>query len=277
MGLKTRNLISEGVYLARDQFTDHNRLPRGVEGMIESYFQKGVRLRWTPPGSDASGSRDGSIIKNPPRAPCPMVYDGVDGELVRFASVRVKTSGLTKGTPIPYSWLAYCPGHTSKLQLSGNDVLTGFMSGCLVVLWADHDGRWVGHIGTDVDNPAASQRVKLAFVRVQPPNTTGFDPAAAWGAGDIGPLLASFRVRPDHKVLALVTSGGEFYSVLLLNLRESRPEGLAAGSARVGQDIGPPVRNAPSNLWCVGGVKRVPAMSANGLVNKMIPPPARRP
>lgn len=213
--------------------------------MIEKYFITGLRLKWAFPGADAGAPKDGTVIVNPSRAAGSMVYDGMDGELFDAMAPHVRTLGLQKGQAIPYSWLTYVLGRTSKKMLAGGDVLTGFMSGCLIATWTENGCRYVGHVGTVEDNAQANQKVKQTFAAYMPRDTKGFFPLAAWDAGsEIVPKAQKFKAGVTPKVLALVTTGGQFYSILLFML------GL-------------------SNDWCVGGIKKVPPLSYSPLKQKL--------
>ena len=59
--------------------------------MIERSVMTGARLKWTFPGDDSTGSKDGSIIANPLRHAGPMIYDGMDGELYNLAGCQIGT------------------------------------------------------------------------------------------------------------------------------------------------------------------------------------------
>lgn len=213
--------------------------------MIERYFLKGVRLRWTFPGDHSTGSKDGSITPNPSRPAGPMIYDGLDGDLVDYSLPNVSTLGLRKGMVIPYNWLVYSIGHTSKLMLAAGDILTGYMSGCLITQWLENGYRYVGHIGTVDSSVEISSRVKKAFSAFMPPDTTGFNPAAAWDPNEILPMQRKFKTAAETKVLALVTTSGQFYSLLMFKLG-----------------------GAPDQ-WCVGGLRRVPPMNRDALYLQM--------
>lgn len=215
--------------------------------MIEKYFITGLRLKWAFPGADAGAPKDGTVVVNPTRAAGPMVSDGMDGELYDMMAPHVSTLGLGKGRAIPYSWLTYVLGRTSKKMLAGGDVLTGFMSGCLIATWTENGCRHVGHVGTVEENEQANQRVKQTFAASMPRDTMGFFPLAAWNAGaEIIPKAQKFKAGATPKVLALVTTSGEFYSILLFML------GL-------------------NNDWCVGGIKKVPPLSYAVLKPKLDP------
>jgi hypothetical protein len=212
--------------------------------MIEKYFMTGVRLKWTFPGDHSTGTRDGSIIANPPRPAVPMIYDGLDGELY-VASPHVSTLGLFKGMRISYNWLTYSVGHTSKMMLAAGDVLTGYMSGCLITRWMENGYRYVGHIGTVDSSETISSNVKKTFAAAMPRDTTGFNPAGAWDAGEIAPKQMKFKSGAEPKILALITTADRFYSILLFKL--------------VGT----------TDQWCVGGIKNVPPMSRDALYLQM--------
>ena len=215
--------------------------------MIERYFITGLRLKWKFPGADAGSPKDGSVVLDPNRAAGPMTYDGMDGELYDVMAPHVATLGLVKGQVIPYSWLTYILGRTSKKMLAGGDVLTGFMSGCLIATWTENGMRFVGHVGTVEENAAANAKVKQGFAAYMPRDTAGFFPLAAWDAGsEIVPKARKFKAGVTPKVLALVTTSGEFYSILLFML------GL-------------------SNDWCVGGIKRVAPLDYGALRQRLTP------
>ena len=196
----------------------------------------GVRFRWTFPGDHSTGTKDGSIIVNHTRPATPLIYDGMDGELFDLFLPNVSTLGLKKGNPVPYKWLVYSVGHTSSLMLAGGDILTGYMSGCLITQWTDQFGyRWVGHIGTIDSDKNVSTAVKTFFAVNMAPGTTGFNPKNAWNVqNEIIPKHKKFKSPPEIKILALVTSGGLFYSILMFK--------LSTGG---------------NDLWCCGGIKRV--------------------
>lgn len=209
--------------------------------MIEKYFLLGVRLKWACPGADPGRTKDGSIIDNPRRAPSPMIYDGLDGQLYDLTAPHVSTVGLTMRMNIPHSWLVYAHGHTTRLATAG-DVLTGPMSGCLITTWTDQGQRHVGHVGTVESSPDINKKVKAAFAAAMPQNTTGFNPANAWDVGEITQLMGRIKPAPAMKIMALVTSGGEFHSILMFLLTGGEP-----------------------NQWCVGGIKKVPPMGYQAL------------
>ena len=200
--------------------------------MIENYFKPGIRLKWTAPGDVRPPLMDGAIVDST-RAPTPMIYDGLDGELIdpHLIHTHVRTIGLSMRMPIQYSWLDYTPGRTSRCRLGARDVLTGFMSGCIIARWQSPTGSYVGHVGTIDSNKAVNREVKKKFAFAMPKSTTGFDPAGAWRPDEIMLKLRKFKRLPATKIMALVTTTGDFYSVLMLNLQ--------------------------GNEWCVGGSKQV--------------------
>jgi len=213
--------------------------------MIEKYFVTGVRLKWTCPGSFSTVPYDGSIVLNPNRAAGPMIYDGLDDELYDLTLPHVSTLGLTKGMQIPYSWLYFWVGHTTKKMLSGGDVLTGYMTGCLTTLWMEKGYRYVGHIGTDDTNKAVSSLVKKTFAAAMPQDTTGFNAFAAWSTAETEEKTMKFKKKDARGwVFALVTTSGQFYSLLMFELGEGE--------------------------WCVGGKKLVPPMNRVALLAQML-------
>ena len=219
--------------------------------MIEKYFMLGVRFKWACPGANSGLSKDGSIIDNPQQgANPPLVYDGLDGELYNLAAPHVSTVGLTMRMNIPYSWLVYAHGHTTRLHLNA-DVLTGPMSGCLITVWTDQGRCYVGHVGTVEYSETINKKVKETFIAVMPQNTTGFNPAHAWNPGEISPKMSKFKkvfgqLPPVAKIMALVTSDNRFYSILMFGLKGGQ-----------------------SNEWCVGGIKKVPPMNYQRIKNEL--------
>lgn len=211
--------------------------------MIEKYFRLGVRFKWACPGADPGISKDGSIIDNPVRTST-MIYDGLDGQLYDLSAPHVSTLGLTMRMNIPHRWLTYAHGHTTKTQLT-TDVLTGPMSGCLITLWTD-GARYVGHVGTVESSPTINLKVKSTFAAKMPKNTTGFNPAQAWDPGEIAKTMSRIKPAPAMKIMALVTSVGQFYSILMFNLMSGTP-----------------------NEWCVGGIKKIPSMPYEAIKLKL--------
>lgn len=206
----------------------------------------GVRLKWTPPTQDASGTKDGSIIDNPHRAQTPMVYDGLDGQLYNLSAPHVSTVGLTMRMNIPYSWLVYSHGHTTKLSVPG-DVLTGPMSGCIIAVWKENGRRYVGHVGTVESSDVINQKVKATFGWAMLQDTIGFNPAAAWNPGEISQLMSKITPGPSVQIMALVTASNQFYSILMFKLSGGR------------------------NEWCVGGCKNVAPMNYQAIKAKFLP------
>lgn len=213
--------------------------------MIEKYFMLGVRVKWKCPGADPGKTRDGSIVDNPIRGASPMIYDGMDGELYNLSAPHVSTLGLTMRMNIPYSWLVYMHGHTTRLSTAA-DILTGPMSGCLITLWTDQGRRWVGHVGTVESSEAINKKVKSVFAAAMPQNTIGFNPANAWDPGEITQLITKFKKRPAFKIIALVTSANKFFSTLIFQLE-----------------------GGMSDDWCVGGIKQVSPMSYAEIKTKL--------
>lgn len=214
--------------------------------MIQKYFLPGVRLKWTKP-RDGQYVRDGGIVAST-QAATQLLYDGLDGQLINpsLMTTNITTKGFTMKMPIRYTWLDYAPGGTARLPLGGSDILTGYMSGCLLTTWRDNGVKYVGHVGTITGNTEANRRVKGAFSAAMPKDTTGFEPASVWSASEISKLTAQIRPSPDPKIFGLITSSGRFFSVLML---------VIPGTA--------------NKEWCVGGVKRVRAMSYTQLKQAM--------
>ena len=211
--------------------------------MIEKYFRAGIRYKWTKP-RDAIGPQDGTIVESK-EAATPMVYDGLDGQLIDpfLLQTNVSTLGLKMRMPIQYAWLDYAPGRTARLPIGPYDVLTGYMSGCIIAHWSDKGLRYAGHVGT-IDNPNVDRQVKRTFAFAMSKDTKGFDPFGAWPNNEIAAAVGKIKPMPQAKIFALVTTQGEFYSILMLSL--------------------------PNNEWCAGGIKQVPPISHDQLKLRMI-------
>lgn len=198
--------------------------------MLETKLRKGVCINWRVPGALDTG-RDGRFHRRT-LAPNPLRYEGLAGDVSSMDPVLLTMApsafGLMKGVNIPHKWLDYRLGATARTRLAGQDVLTGFMSGCVIAMWTDVGGvRWVGHIGTIESDAAVNQRVKAHAEANMPANATGFDPSAAWPPGDRATAIINARKNMpiDHnnggvpRVVALVTSGGAFFSILLMTYK----------------------------------------------------------
>ena len=184
--------------------------------MIENYFVKGARFSWMAPSAISTQPKDGAIVDTP-RVTAPMFYVGLDDEIVDHSLPNVSTLGLKKDMGIPHTWLSYIHGRTAKVSTMG-DVLTGFMSGCWIAAW-NSNGRCVGHLGTvesAAKNMPPNSTVKNTFAMAMPQNVMAYNPASAFDAGDIMPLLQKGRGKPSAQVLSLVTATNQFYSILLV-------------------------------------------------------------
>ena len=223
--------------------------------MIEQYFRPGVRLLWTKP-MDAMGPLSGDVVPST-LAATPMNYDGLDGhrEVVDSQLLLEQAGnvlGLAMGGNIAHAWLAYAPGRTARMAAGGADILTGYMSGCLIARGSHNGAINVYHVGTIDGNVAVNQNVKRTFAASLPADATGFNPAGAWNHGEIAAIQAKLgggNVATPN-ILALVTSGGAFYSVLLFNVSEANAWNNPAGR----------------RYWCVGGKKLVPALNRVNLL-----------
>jgi hypothetical protein len=222
--------------------------------MIERYFVKGARFQWGAPSAISNQPQDGAIVVNPSSPPGSMAYVGLDGEIVDFALPHVTALGLSVNMSIGYSWLSYILGRTAKIATS-NDVLTGFMSGRWIATWTDAAGRWVGHIGTIESvgkNEPPNSTVKIEFSTHMPENVQAYNPADAWGFDEITGILSKCKERPAAKILGLVTSANQFYSILFC-CRMSEPR-----------------------VWICGGKKLVTGTAYSELANQLIATRPRR-
>ena len=190
--------------------------------MIENLLVAGARIRWQKPrtlGSANDGAIQPSI--NPAN---PMTYLGSTQDQPRGLFRRApRVYQVPANTPVPHTWLDYISGSTAFVA-QGSDVLTGFMSGCLIARGTYNGAMSVFHMGT-VQDPDVTRLVKTGFRTDLPGNATGFYPAAAWSVNE---RVATGRYC---EVIALVTSSGSFFSILLCQW--------------------------PNNEWTVGGIKQV--------------------
>ena len=222
--------------------------------MIEQYFLKGIRYNWFGSYDAPAATMDGTIVANPTPPNRPMFYDGLDGELTNAALGNGNGFGLRKGMGVPHEWLSYSVGRTTKRTLP-RDVLTGYMSGCPIATWTENGVRYAGHVGTYDANPAVNTLVRKTFADFMPNDTVGFNPAGAWGPGDIGALMGQFKnVHANPRFLALVTTAGAFYSILMFNLGAKNPKFIV-----------------PAGSWCVGGAKLVAPMGYQALKRWLVP------
>jgi hypothetical protein len=112
------------------------------------------------------------------------------------------------------------------------------MSGCVIARWTERGVTYAGHVGTVESDPAVNRTVKRAFAFAMPRGTAGFNPLQAW-ADEVAPLSRRFNPAKVPKICALVTTGGEFYSVVMFM------DG--------------------ANEWYCGGAKKVPPISHDSL------------
>lgn len=220
--------------------------------MIERYFIKGAHFRWQAPAAISSHPRDGQIVINPPAAPGLMTYAGLDEEIFDPALPNVSTLGFQVGMMFSYQWLNYVHGRTAKVA-GGQDVLTGFMSGCWIASWNDGQ-RWVGHIGTVESaekNEHPNSTVKINFSTSMPRDVRGYNPADAWSYDEIMRVMEPCRVKHAPKILSLVTADGHFYSILML--KRQNPD-----------------------VWVCGGRKLVEGTNHQGLSDALVATRPRR-
>jgi hypothetical protein len=234
-------------------------IPEGRKIMIEQYFRAGVRFLWNKP-PDGRGATDGALVASAGAA-TNLTYDGLDGHLAAIdrpllAAHAQTVLGLAMHANVPYAWLDYAPGRTAHTPIGGNDILTGYMSGCLIVRGTLGAVMSAFHVGTIDNNLIVSRTVKQSFARNLPADATGFSPLGAWTAGEIttlktnvgGPTVAT------EKIFGLVTTAGTFHSLLLFNVNQG------------GQWSNP----AGQRYWCVGGIKLVAALNRNSLLTALL-------
>ena len=213
--------------------------------MIEKYFFRGMRFNWAGYG-ELMQKDDGLVENNTVVPPQPMTYKGVDMDLCTGVALqhrqRAFGAGLKLGKVIDFTWLLYRPGRTVTTPLAGKDVLTGYMSGCPVATY-NSGGMKVAHVGTVANAPTVNTKVKQNFKAVLDPGAKGFNPNAAWP--DRATFKNQLRMPATPPVVALVTSTGKFFSLLLGQYPMER------------------------NHWVVGGFLPCPAWNKGQLENSL--------
>lgn len=226
--------------------------------MIENYFRRGVRFLWNKP-QDAIGPLNGAFVASVGLA-SNCSYDGLDGHQAAIDPLLLHiqagaTLGLAMGANVPHTWLDYAPGRIAHVAIGGNDVLTGYMSGCLIVRGTYGGVMSAFHVGTIDGNAVANRTVKQNFAQNLPANATGFNPAGAWNPGELAAAQANLGGAgvATANVIALVTTGGVFYSILMFNVND-----------------GGWTNPAGRRRWCVGGIKQVPSLSRARLMASLM-------
>ncbi|MBT8071321.1 MAG: hypothetical protein KJN61_02080 [Gammaproteobacteria bacterium] len=129
-------------------------------------------------------------------------------------------SGVSEGVATKihrnFQYLRYIVYRTTYMNMSGVDVLTGFMQGCRVVVYSDRGRKFIAHIGTgsDAARSTSTKNTWNAFARMPGVQLlAGFNPWAQWNNN-------LPQAQPgDHftgvKCIALVTPSLDLYSVAL--------------------------------------------------------------
>lgn len=197
--------------------------------MIEKYFTKGATFTWAPPGA-VTGNNDGALVQSGNAAPPALTFKGWDAEIPY--SPEAPTLRLAANTAVPYYWLDYVHFRTAYVEPGGQDVLTGFMSGCWICKWNEPGAtlqKRVGHVGT-VETVAKDQppntTVKTAFVTgvgVTGLGLIGYNPAISWGLNEILAVMNKSK-KPgnlDARVLSLVTATDDLFSIMMILRRDT--------------------------------------------------------
>ena len=211
--------------------------------MIERYFEMGIELEWKGATELQRGVGDGSLVDP-------------NDEYVWPMSTLTGNFRFPRNTRIVHDFLPYGAGYTTRKRLGGNDVLSGYFSGCLMTLWQERlSGNWyVGHVGTnqdvDVDN-----RVKSTFGNSMPQGAMAINAFRVWPNGEFLAIRDQLRGDPSWtpRFLGLVTTGRQFYSILMFE----------------------PAGQGPNKRFVVGGKKLVQPMSYEQLRGMLNPMPQR--
>ncbi len=226
--------------------------------MIEAYFKSGIRFLWNKP-NDSMGATNGSIVASQGVANR-MTYDGLDGHraIIDPRLLLIQASnvlGIRKGAIIPHAWLDYAPGRTARLAIGGNDILSGYMSGCLIVRGTYNHTPSLFHVGTIVNNIAVNKSVKSTFAKELPADATGFSPSAAWQRGEMSAAQTKLEgAAGTAQIFALVTRAGAFYSLMMIPVSEGGKWANPAGQ----------------KYWCVGGIKPVVPLTRTRLLAALL-------
>lgn len=184
--------------------------------MIEKYFKKGVRFRWQKP-TDVYGPQDGTIVDGV-RPTAPLVYIGLAASVDPVLhTTHVSTLGLQMNGAIQHKWLDYAPGRTARVPIGPYDVLTGFMSGCIITRQYQAGVNYVAHVGTVEANPAVNQRVKQTYAATVDMQTSGFNPANEWNFQELRDIQRDMGLGNPPRICGLVTTQGNFFSVAFIN------------------------------------------------------------
>jgi hypothetical protein len=230
--------------------------------MIEGYFIKGTTFNWVPPTALTPPNQDGSLVQSGHNPGPAMTFKGLDHEILYGAMQTPASLGMNANFSIPYVWLNFIHGQTAYIQPAGADVLTGFMSGCWICAWTQGGHRRVGHVGTietAPPNQPPNTTVKAAFINnvanaVGPAgNLTGYNPFGMWDIWEIKKVARESKHSGmlDARVISLVTSNNEFYSILMFKDMRVGPQG------------------APQNLYVCGGKKRANASNHAAVVQAL--------
>lgn len=227
--------------------------------MLEHHFLTGTRYLWTVPNQmpPATIANVGAIV-NSTIAANPLRYDGFRIGLhpgLEWAITAGAGNLGVLGAPLAHTWLAYSPGRTTYVN-AGGDVLTGFMSGCVIARGTYAGAMRVFHVGTS-DNTNHNRITKLNFSDHLPADATGFDPSAAWTHAERQTALqhAGLVAGPPRMVMALVTAAGHFFSFILFRVQENGTYTNPAGLTH----------------YFAGGIKHVPALSRIQLRGALLP------
>ena len=109
----------------------------------------------------------------PPAAQIPALFATQPQQLLNIGEstgVFTKTSSVTAGAHAnvnkpwrTFNFLSWLPGSISEVQTGTDDVLTGPMSGCDLVLYNRLGNRCAGHLGTDVSVTPGDTRTSPTY------------------------------------------------------------------------------------------------------------------
>lgn len=231
--------------------------------MIERYFRPGVRFLWNKP-PDNIGNTSGAIVASAGAA-TPLTYDGLDGHpaavdpLLMLNTSVSHVLGIPKGANVPHAWLDYAPGRTARMALGGLDILTGYMSGCLIARGTTAGAMSAFHLGTIDNRPEVNKTVKEVFHNALPPDVTGFFPNRAWTPGEISIIQGRLGgTAGSPSIVGLITSGGAFFSIVMFQIQEPLPGGGGGTSF---------TNPAGLRYWCVGDIRPMAALSRQQVTN----------
>lgn len=130
-------------------------------------------------------------------------------------------------------WLYWFSGEISHVPMNGVDVLTGPMSGCILVMFRHNGVVHAGHLGTDIAHPDNNAAVKDTWNTFATDNEDdvvgGFNPANDWPGG----YPAQRRGEGAARIFGLMTTAQEFWTIFTYQQHNNNNLLRIAGRQRI--------------------------------------------